>query len=106
MSKKPYIIAAFMALAAVVLFLAFPSSDGLAGSVSKRLRAERLWKTSGHADKSGEPFNHWNADGQIPTTCAKCHSTPGFKDFLGADGSTVGVVDKAAAIGTTVECDV
>jgi len=106
MLKKPYIIAAFMVLAAVVLFLAFPSSDGLAGSVSKRMRAERLWKTSGHADKSGEPFRHWDADGQIPTTCAKCHSAPGFKDFLGVDGSTVGVVDKAAALGTTVECDV
>ncbi len=100
MLKKPYIIAAFMVLIAVVLFLAFLSSDGLAGSVSKRMRAERLWKTSGHADKNSEPFKHWNADGQIPATCAKCHSTPGFKDFL------AGITDKNEPIGTTVECDV
>ncbi len=106
MLKKPYIIAAAMVVAAVGLFLAFPSSNGLAVSVSKRMRAEQLWKTSGHADKTGEPFRHWDADGQISASCAKCHSTPGYKDYLGVDGSTPGVVDKAAALGTTVDCDV
>ncbi len=106
MLKKPYIIAAAIVVAAVGLFLAFPSSNGLAVSVSKRMRAEQLWKTSGHADKTGEPFRHWDVDGQIPASCAKCHSTHGYKDYLGVDGSTPGVVDKAAALGTTVECDV
>lgn len=44
------------------------------------------WLQSGHADFAGEPFNHWNVDGEIPTTCAKCHSTDGFRDFS-LDGS-------------------
>jgi hypothetical protein len=65
-----------------------------------------LWEGSGHNDVEGEPFNHWNEDdpAEVPTSCAKCHSTPGYLDYLGADGSEFGVVDQAAPIGTTVEC--
>ncbi len=53
-----------------------------------------------------EAFVHWDEDdpAEIPTSCAKCHSTPGYQDFLGADGSEAGVVNAAAPIGTTVEC--
>ncbi|MCJ7550450.1 MAG: hypothetical protein MUQ30_12295, partial [Anaerolineae bacterium] len=36
--------------------------------------------------------------------CAKCHSSYGYQDFLGADGSEAGVVDQAAALGSTVDC--
>ena len=104
--KKRTLIGLTAILAAVVLVLVFPSANVDAGTNTKADRAKQLWKTSGHADKTGEPFNHWNADGSIPTTCAKCHSTPGFLDFLGADGSAGGTVDKAAAIGTTVDCAV
>jgi len=104
MIKKPFVIAAALALAVAGLFLAFSSTTASAVTSPKQVLAERLWKMSGHGDKTGEPFKHWDVDGSIPTTCAKCHSTPGFLDFLGADGSQGGVVDKAAAIGTTVEC--
>lgn len=57
------------------------------------------WQGSAHADVAGEPFRHWddaaeNPDG-VPTTCAKCHSTAGYQDFLGADGSEAGKVDAA-----------
>ncbi len=67
---------------------------------------EDAWAMSGHADTEAEAFNHWNEDdpAEIPTTCAKCHSTPGYMDFLGADGSQPGVVDAPAPIGTTIEC--
>ncbi|MBL8055098.1 MAG: hypothetical protein JNK29_00295 [Anaerolineales bacterium] len=59
---------------------------------------EDLWKGSGHNDVAGEPFRHWddataNPDG-VPTSCAKCHSSAGYLDFLGADGSEAGKVDK------------
>ena len=63
-----------------------------------------LWEGSGHADTTADAFNHWNEDGEISTSCAKCHSTPGFQDFLGADGSAEGVVDAAAPIGTVITC--
>lgn len=62
------------------------------------------WASSPHADRSSESFIHWNEDGAVPTNCAKCHSAPGFRDFVGADGSAVGTVDQPAPIGTVVAC--
>jgi osmotically-inducible protein OsmY len=67
---------------------------------------EELWASSGHADAEAEAFRHWDEDDpkEVPTNCAKCHSTPGYLDFVGADGTTAGTVDNPAPIGTTVEC--
>jgi len=62
------------------------------------------WVTSPHAKRNAEEFNHWNKEGAIPVECARCHSTPGFLDWLGADGSTAGKVDKPAPIGTVITC--
>jgi hypothetical protein len=56
------------------------------------------WKTSAHADVKSEAFVHWDAEGEVPTSCAKCHSTAGYEDFLGADGSEAGKVDKAVTV--------
>ena len=66
-----------------------------------------VWAASGHADAASESFTHWNeADPrEIPVECAKCHSTPGFLDFLGADGSEAWKVDKAAPVGTVIFCE-
>ncbi|MCJ7565414.1 MAG: hypothetical protein MUP52_12620, partial [Candidatus Aminicenantes bacterium] len=88
MIKKPQILSLFALLAITAVFLVFPSAKGTASVASKKEKAERLWKTSGHADKTGEPFKHWDAEGSIPSSCAKCHSTHGFKDFLN------GITDK------------
>jgi len=56
------------------------------------------WKGSGHADVKAEAFVHWDEEKEIPTSCAKCHSTAGYEDFVGADGSEAGKVDKAVAV--------
>ena len=64
------------------------------------------WANSGHADIDSEAFRHWDDDGEITTACAKCHSTEGYRDFLGADGSTPGIVDMPAGIGGAgVDCN-
>lgn len=63
-----------------------------------------LWAFSGHADSTAEAFNHWNSDGEISTSCAKCHSRDGFLDYIGKDGTDSEVVDNAAEIGTVVDC--
>ena len=70
------------------------------------IRYEDLWASSPHADAQAEAFTHWDEDDpkEIPTTCAKCHSMPGFIDFLGIDGSPINQVDKPAITGTTVTC--
>lgn len=64
------------------------------------------WSESGHADTESESFTHWDEDdpAEVPATCAKCHSTYGYIDYLGEDGSAVNVVDAAANIGSTVTC--
>ena len=67
---------------------------------------EDVWASSGHADKEAESFTHWDeADpAEIPVECAKCHSTPGYLDFLGEDGTVAGVVDNPVGLGTTITC--
>lgn len=67
-----------------------------------------LWKDSGHADETAEAFVHWDEEDppEVPVACAKCHSAPGYKDFLGVDGTEAGVVDSAAELGTVVNCTV
>ncbi len=64
------------------------------------------WEGSSHAQKDSAAFTHWNeADPkEIPVTCAKCHSDPGFKDYVGADGSKAFQVDQAAPVGTVITC--
>ncbi len=57
------------------------------------------WQGSAHANVADEPFRHWddateNPDG-VPTTCAKCHTSDGYQDYLGLDGSEAGKVDAA-----------
>jgi hypothetical protein len=56
---------------------------------------EVAWSGSGHADIEAEAFRYWDEDDPvvISTSCAKCHSTDGYIDFLGADGSEVGSVE-------------
>jgi len=67
---------------------------------------EADWASSGHADKTAEAFIHWNEDdpAEVSSSCAKCHSTYGYRDFLGVDGTEAGVVDANAPIGSTIEC--
>lgn len=65
-----------------------------------------LWEESGHNDTEAEAFRHWDEEDPqvVPATCARCHSTPGYRDFLGVDGSEFGSVDADHPIGTTVQC--
>lgn len=78
----------------------------LAQGLPLEIPNEALWASSGHADDTAEAFRHWDNDGVVPTSCAKCHSGLGFQDFLGADGTEAGVVDNPAApsVHTCVTC--
>lgn len=66
------------------------------------------WQGSGHADVASEPFRHWDEEdpAEVPTSCAKCHTSDGYQDFLGVDGSESGKVDAAvpAADAQGVQC--
>ena len=62
------------------------------------------WLSSAHADETAEAFVHWDEDGVIEADCARCHSTYGFFDYLGEDGTAAGSVEDDAALGTVIEC--
>jgi predicted CXXCH cytochrome family protein len=62
------------------------------------------WAGSAHADATALPFNNWNKQGAVPVECARCHSSEGFIDYLGGDGSTPGVVDKPAPTQSVIRC--
>lgn len=103
MLKKPTIVSVLVVIIVFAFLSASAKSNNKVRILTKKSHAERLWQTSGHADATAEAFTHWDEDvpAEIPTSCAKCHSTPGFLDFI-----SDGVVDSAAATGTTVECEV
>jgi hypothetical protein len=66
------------------------------------------WQGSGHNDAAAEAFVHWDEDDPavVPASCAKCHSTPGYIDYVGGDGTAVNAMDAADyPIGTTVTCE-
>jgi hypothetical protein len=91
-----------LAAAALLALAATPAAaDGHLDSLAAIVEA---WIASPHADHASPSFTHWNAEGSVPENCAACHSEPGFVDFLGADGSTAGVVDQPAAINAVIGC--
>lgn len=68
--------------------------------------ATERYAVSSHADRESRAFTNWNNNEPplVPTACAHCHGTPGLVDFLGADGSTPGVVEREAPAGEVITC--
>lgn len=68
---------------------------------------KQQWLASAHADADSRAFTFWDEQDfpQIPSGCAKCHSTGGYLSYLGADGSTPGKVSQAMPPGSTIECE-
>ena len=67
------------------------------GCAEEEASPEEKWETSAHADAEAVAFTNWNDrdPAEISISCAKCHSTHGYRDFLGDDGSEPGVVKHA-----------
>jgi hypothetical protein len=82
MLKKVQIIGFLFIVCLFAFFAATAKSDSRINILSKQSHAEKFWLRSGHADTSAEAFVHWDEDGEIPTSCAKCHSTEGYQDFI------------------------
>ncbi|MGE5374631.1 MAG: hypothetical protein ACM3XO_06195 [Bacteroidota bacterium] len=53
------------------------------------------WASSAHNNVSDEPFRHWDQEdpAEVSVACAKCHTSAGYQDFLGADGTAANRVD-------------
>lgn len=91
-----------------VTLTATGSDTGESGSlglvVAQEIPFYDAWLASGHADRTAEAFIHWDEDGEVPTSCARCHSEGGYRDYLGDDGTPAFQVDNAAPLGTVVSC--
>lgn len=74
-----------------------PDASSLAGIVAD-------WLGAPHGNYHSPSFTYWNEAGEVPESCAACHSEPGFIDFLGADGSSPGMVNHPAAINSPIGC--
>ncbi len=94
-------VSRFAVLALLAMGLGVPALAQDGPSLSDIVEA---WLASPHAERGAEAFTHWNDEGAIPERCATCHSSVGFLDFLGADGTPAGAVDRAAPIGALVDC--
>lgn len=57
--------------------LLFDSIEDLGGDVSGLARSD-----AGHFAGDTEAFRHWDAEGEVPGSCAKCHSATGLPEFL------------------------
>jgi hypothetical protein len=64
------------------------------------------WMQSGHADEQAPAFTHWNEDdpAEIPSVCARCHSTTGFQEYVGADGSSPFSIVSNHPTGQVITC--
>ncbi len=92
-----------MVFAFALISITYPTS-AISAEGTPEIPFLEKWTGSPHADAKAESFRHWDKDGEVPKACAKCHSSDGFRDFIGADGSAEGVVDKAAPITSVITC--
>ncbi len=64
------------------------------------------WASSAHANAAAEAFTHWDEDDskQMPAGCVRCHSSSGYRDFIGADGSAVDTIENSVPGGSVIDC--
>ena len=95
----------FHGLLISVIVALFTSSAGFAQTAAPDPGAIlQAWLASPHAQSASEAFRHWDDDGEIPGTCAVCHSTSGVVDYLASPMTQAGFLDHPVPTGTTVEC--
>lgn len=95
---------AALALAVSCLWVALANPPRAEEAAAPLADIVESWLRSPHADAASESFRHWDEDGAVPPQCATCHASAGLRDFLGADGTAPGSVDRPAPTGSTVDC--
>ncbi len=104
MNQRSFIIVLVLIAALLAGWMFYTSQQAVQAEPIQEVTT-KYWN-SGHADAESEAFTHWNEDdpAEIPTYCARCHSSSGFRDFVGADGSEAGNVDVAGLINDPINC--
>jgi len=96
-------------IGATTLTPAADAQESTSATPPEMISSERVpffheWFTSPHAKADARAFTNWNEQGEIPEACARCHSTPGFLDYIGADGTAAGSVEKKSPVGSVIGC--
>jgi len=106
MKKTILLLGLLIVVALGAVFFAVQNVDWASAQEGVEVPFLAEWTGSGHADATAEAFVHWNEEtpAEVPTTCAKCHSTTGYREFHGLDGSTAGSVAKAVPVGEVIAC--
>ncbi len=86
---------------AALLFTAVPAGASDGSPITKLVEA---WLSSPHGNYHSPSFTYWNKEGEVPKTCATCHSETGFLDHLGADGSAAGSIEQPGVINAPIGC--
>ena len=60
-----------------IIEILYDSIEALGGDVSGLTR-----DAAGHFDAAAEAFRHWDEDGEMSTSCARCHSSEGATAFF------------------------
>ncbi len=92
------------AIAAFYAALPVSSPQAADGPDGVKVPYLEQWRSSPHARKDSEAFRHWDKDGQVPKACAACHSSGGYHDYLGVDGSAPGKVNASHPTDTVISC--
>jgi len=73
-----------------IIELLYDSIDDLNGQISKPIDMTKLARDdAGHFAGNTEPFRHWDAQGEVPASCAKCHSADGLPQYIHNAGTLV-----------------
>ena len=104
MNQRSFVVVLLLIAALLAGWMFYTSQQAVQAEPIQEVTA-KYWN-SGHADAASEAFVHWNEDepAEIPVYCARCHSSSGFMDFVGADGSEAGKVDMAGKINDPINC--
>ncbi len=89
---------------ATALLCAFAAGGVSAQTPPTPTEILEAWSSSPHADATAKAFRYWDGAGEIPGTCAVCHSTTGAVDYLASPMLTPGIIDHPVPTGTTIEC--
>ena len=68
---------------------------------------QSAWSKSGHADTKAMAFNDWNdtKPPEVPLACARCHTSSGYMDYIGADGTPANKVERNHPTGQVITCE-
>lgn len=102
----PKILSATVLIALMALPIGHAAAQDDAGenAILQLQGIVEAWLSSPHADITSHSFHHWDEDGEIPATCATCHTSFGFIEYVRGAMDQAGIAPQAMPTGGVVDC--